>query len=285
MNFEELKKLCDEKIKNFPQYEKLYRAEMSKIKIAYENKIDVYSDLQSNKEKISHRYVVPFLLELTNEVIELPLELKQAKKGSGGGLDIDTDFSSSGKEKIRAYLKEKYGDDRVISVGTYSSLGLASATKDILRREGVDFKQSNEFCSNFDSDLTFEENIESIKTNNKSAYEFYIKYKTALDFVPKILKKIRSVGTHAGGILILPSPVYEHIPVERVQGELVSAFVESGASTQLDEIGYVKYDILAITVLDVIDNTIDMIDEKMFLIEDDDGITKIVPQSYLKEST
>lgn len=199
------------------------------------------------------------------------------------GLDIDTDLSSAGKEKVTKFLKEKYGSDRVLSVGTYSSLGLASATKDILKKEGVEYATANKFCSFLDSELTFDENIESFKNNNKEAYDFYMAHKEALDYVPKLLKKIRSVGTHAGGILILPSPVYNHIPVERVQGELVSAFVESGSATVLDELGYVKYDILAITVLDVMDNAIDMIDEDIYLIEDDDGIVKAVPASYLKD--
>lgn len=283
MNLEELKKICDEKIKEFPQHEKKYKTEISKAKIAYENNIDLYEDLVKNKEKISKRYIIPFLLGLTNEVINIPIELKQAKIGSGGGLDIDVDLSSAGKEIVTKHLKEKYGEDRVISVGTYSSLGQASAIKDILKREGVEYSQANLFCSFIDSELKFEENIESFKQNNKTAYEFYLKHKNALDYVPKILKKIRAVGRHAGGVLILPSPVYEHIPVERVQGELVSAFVESGSSTILDELGYTKYDLLAITVLDVMDNAIDMINEKIYLIEDDDGIIKAVPESFLSK--
>lgn len=281
MNYEELKEFCDEKIKEFPQYKNRYIKEISKAKIAYDNKINLFKELKKNEKELSHRYIIPFLLGFTTEVLDLPIELKQAKSGGGGGLDIDTDVSSAGKEKIKIYLEEKYGKDRVISVGTYSSLGLSSAAKDILRKEKVEFKESNDFCSFFETELTFEENIESFKKNNKPAYDFYLRYKEKLDYVPKILNKIRSVGRHAGGILILPKPVWNFIPVERVQGELVSSFVESGASTQLDELGIIKLDILAITVLDVIDNAVDMITEKLFLIIED-GIEKIVPFSYIK---
>lgn len=282
MTFNELKIFCDEEIKKYPDYNERYQKEIEKAKLAYENNINLVEELKKKQYSLSKRYVIPFLLALTNEVkMDLPVELKQAKPGDGGGLDIDTDFSSAGKEKIKTYLEEKYGKDRVISVGTYSSLGLASATKDILKREGVEFKDSNEFCSNFDSELTFDENMEKIKKDNIPAYQFYLAHKEALDYVPKILNKIRSVGRHAGGVLILPTPVYNHIPVERVQGELVSAFVESGAKTTLDSIGVVKLDLLATTVLDVIDNSIDMITEKIFLIEDDDGLEKMVLESYL----
>ena len=63
---------------------------------------------------------------------------------------------------------------------------------------------------------------------------------------------------------------------------IVTAFPENGGNTVLDEIGLVKLDLLAISVLDVIQETIDLINEQLYLIEED-GIQKIVPESYIKE--
>jgi DNA polymerase III alpha subunit len=52
----------------------------------------------------------------------------------------------------------------------------------------------------------------------------------------------------------------------------------------LDEIGVVKFDILAISILDVIRNTIQMLkSKKLFLIEED-GIQKIVVEEYVKNA-
>ena len=75
--------------------------------------------------------------------------------------------------------------------------------------------------------------------------------------------------------------MWKCVPVVRPQGEIASAFVENGGKTELDEIGFVKYDILGITQLDVIDNTINGINEKLYEIIDDDGIKKIVSKSYI----
>ncbi len=87
MNFNELREFCGEEIKKFPQYEKLYLKEIYRAKIAYDNDINLFDYLKTNKEKISHRYVIPFLLGITKEVkTELPFELKQAKNGDGGKL-------------------------------------------------------------------------------------------------------------------------------------------------------------------------------------------------------
>jgi len=92
---------------------------------------------------------------------------------------------------------------------------------------------------------------------------------------------VHNSGKHAGGIVISDKPIYNYIPVDRVQGEVVTAFPESGSNTVLDEIGIIKYDILGISILDVISEAIGMIDEDIYLIEDDDGIQKAVPASYI----
>lgn len=92
---------------------------------------------------------------------------------------------------------------------------------------------------------------------------------------------VHNSGKHAGGIVILPKPVYNYIPVDRVNGDIITAFPESGQEQVLDELGIVKYDILGISILDVISDTVDMIDEELYLVEDDDGITKVVSKSYI----
>lgn len=92
---------------------------------------------------------------------------------------------------------------------------------------------------------------------------------------------VHNSGKHAGGIVILPSPVYNYIPVDRVNGEIITAFPESGSEQVLDELGICKYDILSISILDVINDAVNMINEDLFLIEDDDGIMKIISQSYI----
>ena len=89
-------------------------------------------------------------------------------------------------------------------------------------------------------------------------------------------------GQHAGGCLIMDKPVWEYIPVVHTKDGVSSAFVENGGNTELDELGVIKYDFLAITVLEVISNAVESVDEELVKIEDDDGIVKIVPKTYLQ---
>lgn len=195
-------------------------------------------------------------------------------------IDIDSDFSPEGKEKIQQYLMDKFGKDKVVHVGTYSTLGPASAAKDLLRIYKVDFKESVAFTKELQKDLTWSDNIKIIQDTKPELYKFYLKYKSVLDLVPYFIDKIRQTGKHAGGVIISPEPIYNYIPVDRVSGQVVSAFPENGQETILDEIGLIKLDLLGITVLEVIDNTINLINEKIYLIEED-GMQKIVPESYI----
>lgn len=92
-------------------------------------------------------------------------------------------------------------------------------------------------------------------------------------------------GQHAGGCLIMDKPVWEYIPVVHTKDGVSSAFVENGGNTELDELGVIKYDFLAITVLEVISNAVESVEsmgDSFVKIEDDDGIVKIVPKTYLQ---
>ena len=85
MNFEELKSYCDERIKSFPELNKRYEKELEKAKIAYDNNINLFNELNEKKDKINKRYVIPFLIGLTDSVdLSKPIEIKQAKPGDGG---------------------------------------------------------------------------------------------------------------------------------------------------------------------------------------------------------
>ena len=284
MNFEELKLKVGKFIKENPEYAERALEELKRIRVCLNDGFDFIGYLEDlkNKDDISCGYVVPYVLGLTDKInLEVPIELKQVLPGDGGGLDIDCDVESEGKPRVKEYLENKYGKDHISSVGTYTEIGMATAIKDILRKEGVPFKTSNDFCKELNKDISFEENMENYKNNFPNLYDTYFKYKIKLDFVPKMCSMMRSTGKHAGGVLILDKPIYECLPVIRPQGELASAFVENGGNTELDELGFIKYDLLGISTLDVINDTIDMINEKLYRIIDDDGIEKIVPESYL----
>ena len=277
-NMTGLKKQCLEELKKHPELKNRFTREFMYAKNFYKNGIDLIEAFNSNE--ITGKYVIPYLLGYTNE-IEDSLKTVQVVNGASGGIDVDIDVAPAGREVLFEYLKNKYGEDRVLSVGTYSKLGLKSAIKDILRVYKVDFKESNEFTGKLDSALSLEENINMFKEVYPNLYKFYLKNKEIIDMSKDLDGKIRQISKHAGGIVILDRPVYDLIPVERVSGAVLTAFPESGSESTLDELGIIKFDILGISVLDIIKSTINQIEEELYLIKDDDGILKVVPENYV----
>lgn len=284
MTWKDLKENCESSIRFATLTEeqlKKYKKEIIVAKRFYDNGRDLYEEFDKKKDKIQTSYTIPFILGFTERITEENQEYIQVKNGASGGIDIDTDWQGDGREKIYQYLVDKYSAEQILHVGTFSTLGPSSAAKDILRVYGVDFGESNAFTKVLQKELTWEENLGVLRGEHPQQWAFYQKHQEILDLVPDFLNKIRQSGRHAGGIVVLPKPVYNYVPVDRVNGEVVTAFPESGSEQVLDELGIVKYDILGISILDVISDAVDMVDEDMFMIEDDDGIIKVVPQSYV----
>lgn len=282
MDFNELKQKVAAFIKQKPEYTERAVEELKRIRVCLDENFDWF-DYFENLTNYSNAYVIPYILGKTNEIdLNKPIEIRQIKPGDSGGLDVDIDYATSVKPKVKEYLVGKYGADHVCGVAAYSSMGLASSIKDILRKEQVPFKESNDFCKELDNEKTFLENMEIYKNNFPLLYGTYLKHKVKLDLVDKMSNILRNVSQHAAGTVITDKPLYKRMPVQNIKGEIVSSFVENGGNTELDEMGICKYDVLAITSLDIINTTVDSIKEKLYKIIDDDGIEKIVSESYLK---
>lgn len=280
--FSDLKKIVAKKIKEYPEYKERALYELRRAGWL-EKEFSVYDEIM--EVECDDRYVLPFFLGKTEKVdLSKPLEVVQIREGDSGGLDIDLDLHPIYKEINKKWLIDKYGSEKVMGVGTYTSVGLASGIKDILRKCDVSFKESNDFCKELNDELSFEENMKNYKENFPILYETYERNKAYLDFTPKIMNGIKNCGQHAGGVLILDEPVWNYIPVIHTKDGVASAMVESGNATECDLIGLTKIDCLAITILDVLDKAVEAVNEKLFKIIDDDGIEKIVPESYIKNA-
>jgi DNA polymerase-3 subunit alpha len=53
--------------------------------------------------------------------------------------DIDIDFADTRRDEVLAYVREKYGADRVIQICTFGTLAARAAVKDVGRAYGISF--------------------------------------------------------------------------------------------------------------------------------------------------
>jgi DNA polymerase-3 subunit alpha len=162
--------------------------------------------------------------------------------------DIDTDFAGKDRAEIKQYMEDRFGQEQVCSVGSYSTMKLKGLVKDFARISSVDFAEANLITSIIDAgdstmlDLvkraSFEPRLKSfIKRNSEIFY-----------MVPTLLDAPKTQSIHPCAVIIFPKVMSasEWVPTRMQQGLLVSEW--SGG--EMDDAGFLKDDILGIKQLD-----------------------------------
>ena len=186
--------------------------------------------------------------------------------------DVDTDFPTSGRDKVIDYLRQKYGADRVAGVVTFSTLQGKGAIKDVLRAWNVcSFQEMNKISDLIPSRDKISDKLEDFK--NSHGTESIIMYTlmtdpTALsdyvvlddegnlhgEYAPyfkiaiQMEGAIKSESKHASAVIISDCPITEWAPLLRDKNSdnLICAY----DMDSFPKAGGVKFDILALKSLD-----------------------------------
>ncbi len=177
------------------------------------------------------------------------------------------DIMQGGREVLREYLENKYGKESVYGVMTQGVYQIKSALQDVSRGLGLDTSLTSTLMREISNlpDIESAVNIRDyfdklVKETalTESVYQWIEDNEKTIYWADKLLGLTKSVGTHAGGIVIAPGPIYNYIPVTRARKEVVTAFRESdGSGHDLSDLGLLKCDILGLKTLNVIRGCID----------------------------
>ena len=215
--------------------------------------------------------------------------------------DIDWDSDTTGRDKVVEYLIETYGRDCVSNVATFGTYSPKSALKDMSRglrktpeteailnkkickmpelaEEGVNKwkPKSGELIAFFE---------ETYKNTNDPEIKMWINdNRDTIRLSDKLQGQMKSIGTHAGGVVVTPEPIYNFVPVMKNDKKLVTAFREAdGSSKDLGELGVLKLDVLGLRTLDIFndciknikqDKGIDLSEKIRYLTTDDKNLIK-----------
>jgi DNA polymerase-3 subunit alpha len=167
--------------------------------------------------------------------------------------DADVDFIP----QVRDYLKNEwaakyFGADRVCNIGSYNTFGIKSSLIDMAR---VHDKDRYEIL-NLTTKIGLKDDDGNVMTWDR-ALEMFPELKKYCDDNPDVAEaaqmmvgRSRSMGKHAGGIVISSEPINKYVPLVRgSEGEPVSAWTEGLHDQDLQPMGFIKYDWLVITNL------------------------------------
>lgn len=187
---------------------------------------------------------------------------KGYRQGDSGSLpDVDIDFQSDRRQEVKEYLERRYNHDglqRVFSAGTFTTMKLKAALKDVARVYGVPVNEVNYITAMIEDDSLDWSGFFQLVYSKKRLKEFVQKYPKMIESMRTLMGQPRSSSVHASAIIITPDKkdgktmeCFDYLPIKKVDDMLVSEI--DGYS--IDEIGLLKNDCLGIKELERIQNT------------------------------
>jgi DNA polymerase-3 subunit alpha len=214
--------------------------------------------------------LIAYVLGITNiDPIEYGLSFYRFLNPARQGFpDIDTDVGD--RDLLINLLRDSFGSDNVIPISNYNTFKLKSLIKDISRFYGIPFEEVNAALSTVEDDVkkaTFKPGTD--KNMFVLEYEDAMKYSKSLnifienhpevaDPIKILFKQNRSLGRHAGGVIVSEN-IKERLPLILAKGEPQTPWVEGMHYKHLEEFGWVKFDLLGLETLRIIERCISLI--------------------------
>ncbi len=248
-----------------------------------------------NGSKNSINSFVAYCFEMTSKLPDIKDEFLPSRRifARAGFPDIDADFDYERRHEVYEYLIEKYGRDRVGNIGTYGTLKMKSyitrvvkaldltnsfhlgkesyvKNNNMLVREIIDSlpEQKGAFLKVRDDEGEDHviKNLSDAMAHCDSFSQYMKKYSQISEHSKRIEGLASSYGVHAAGIVISGEPLAQVAPLRATSKSDENSGAEYAtqfAYEDLEYLGLIKFDILALSTLSVISETVKTIKERL----------------------
>lgn len=180
--------------------------------------------------------------------------------------DIDYDVADS--MELKEMLISEWGEDKVAPISNWNTLQLKSLIKDISKFYGIEFREVNEVTSVMMTEAigpakkkhgiktgvytpTFEEVMEFSST----LQSFLQRYPEVKTHVETLYGQVRSCSRHAGGVVIGEN-LNQRMPLINSGGVRQTPWSEGQNVRHLEPMGFIKFDVLGLSTLKMIEGAI-----------------------------
>ena len=180
--------------------------------------------------------------------------------------DIDYDVSSP--MELKELLIEDWGANTVVPISNFNKLQLRSLIKDIAKLYDIPFVEANSVTSKMIAEATpiakkkhgikagvYAPTFEEVMEYSDSLKKFLLKYPKVKTHVEALVGEVRSVSRHAGGVVI-GEDLDKHMPLINSGGVTQTPWSEGQHVRQLEPMGFIKFDILGLSTLKMIEGAI-----------------------------
>ncbi len=172
--------------------------------------------------------------------------------------DFDVDFCMEGRDRVIAYVADKYGRDRVSQIITYGTLAAKAVVRDCGRVLGLSYGYVDRIAKliPFELGITLDKALED-EPELRRLYESEDDVRGLIDLARSLEGLTRNAGTHAGGVVIAPSVLTDFAPLYCEEG--AASVVTQFDKDDVEAAGLVKFDFLGLRTLTIIDWTLKII--------------------------
>jgi DNA polymerase-3 subunit alpha len=172
--------------------------------------------------------------------------------------DIDIDFCIRRRGEVIEYVRQKYGKDNVAQIITFGTMAARGVVRDVGRVMNIPLPEVDKLAKMIPAspDMTIEK---ALKENPelRALYENNPRIKDHLDRARKLEGFSRNSGTHAAGVVISQVPLMEIVPLQLVEGSIITQFT----MTELEELGLLKMDFLGLRNLTMMQDCVTLIEK------------------------
>ena len=183
--------------------------------------------------------------------------------------DIDTDFAE--RAPIIDFLTRTYGEAHVCQILNVSYITPNVAIKDVGRVMKIPYAVCEKISSKFTAD-TFDE---CLKMNREIAGN--PEYAELLRIAGQISGRVRNMSMHAGGVCVSNKEITDYMPMKLgANGE----HVIQADKKMVEKLGLVKNDILGVSNLAIVQDTLVFAEQSQDLLSADRGVFKSDTATY-----
>ena len=180
----------------------------------------------------------------------------------------DIDYDVSDPMELKEMLIDDWGSNTVVPISNFNTLQLRSLVKDISKFYGVPFTEVNPVTSKMLKEATplakkahgikagvYTPTFEELKEYSESLKTFLAKYPHIASHIDVIFGQPRSISRHAGGVVI-GEDLDKYMPLINSGGVVQTPWSEGQNVRHLEPMGFIKFDILGLASLRMMEGAI-----------------------------
>ncbi|MFH1193014.1 MAG: DNA polymerase III subunit alpha [Candidatus Jorgensenbacteria bacterium] len=173
--------------------------------------------------------------------------------------DIDIDFTDTRRDEVVAYVRDKYGKDRVAQIITFGTMMARAAVRDAGRAINLPLSLCDKIAKLIPFNAPVKDAMATVP-ELKTMYAENPDAKRLLDAAKKLEGTARHASVHACGVVISPEPLVHFLPLQKApQGE--DTVITQFEMHSVEDLGLLKMDFLGLKNLTIIEKTLRLVRE------------------------